>query len=515
LQALRRAERRSSLSMGTKELVTMESPPTATSPGVGARVFQNTVVLLAGRGFNLALSLVTSVLLARYLGSELLGRYGAILAYVSLFGWLATFGVEPILGREAAQRREQATSILFTGMMVGLSFALTGTFGALLLAPHFGYGGQMRLLLLLAAMDIIVLTPIRLPGIIFQVEMRQWYGVGIVMTRQVLWLAALVLLTMGQAAFFWVIFARMLCGVAEAVLTLYLSMRPGLLAGPWRILRADVRTIVISSFPIAMSGVATGIYNRIDQVMLHSMSSDHVLGRYVLAVNISELFTALPLALMSALFPVLARAAGDETRFRHYTGLSFRFLMAIVFGLCAVLIPVAEPVLRTFYGTEFAPAAHLLIVLIWSEVPVFFGLVMAQVLVARDLQRYLPLSAIVGATMNIGLNLIFIPRWDALGASWATVVSYTFASVLMYLCFRSTRSYAWQGARIALLPCALALGITGALHFLPAHFVVKFILAAALYCAGAILTQIVRRSEWERATGLLGSVFTFRRTEAA
>lgn len=501
--------------METKALETLEVLPAMQSPSVGARVFQNTVVLLAGRGFNLALSLVTSVLLARYLGSELLGKYGAIYAYLSLFGWLATFGLEPILGREAAQRRERASSILLTGVVVGLSFAITGTFCALLLAPYFGYTGQLRLLLVFAAVDLMVLTPIRLPGIVFQVDMRQWYVVGISLTRQVLWLMALVLLALGQASFFWVIFARMLCGVIEAALVLYASFRPGLLSASWRFLRADARVFVLGSFPIAMSGIAVSIYHRIDQVMLHNMTSDKLLGRYVVAVNITELFSALPLALMSALYPVLSRAAADDEKFRHYSALSFRFLMAVIFGVCAILIPVAGPLVRLFYGADFAPAGGLLVILIWSEVPVFFSLVLMNLLIVRNLQSYLPLSTAIGAALNIALNLVLIPRWGAAGASWATVISYSFAGALMFLVFRSTRPFAWQGLRIALAPCALALGITGTLHFVPGPVVLKLGLALVAYGAGAYLTQVVRRTEIERLWELVQSILVPRRTEMA
>src|SRR6266480_1852007 len=93
------------------------SPPEEQSPhlGVGTRVFQNTVVLLGGRGAGLLLSASTSVVLARYLGSERLGEYGALYAYLTLFTWLATFGLESVLAREATQRRSEASSIFFTG----------------------------------------------------------------------------------------------------------------------------------------------------------------------------------------------------------------------------------------------------------------------------------------------------------------------------------------------------------------------------------------------------------------
>src|SRR5712664_3894215 len=183
--------------------------------GVGTRVFQNTVVLLGGRGAGLLLSAAASVVLARYLGRERLGEYGALYAYLTLYGWLATFGLEPIVAREAAQRRTEASSIFFTSSAISVAFAVAGTGLALLFAPLFGYGGQLRLLLFLAAIDILLFPSIRLFGVIFQVNMQQWYNVGINLARQVLWLLAVVLLALGKAAFLWVILVRTGCAVVE------------------------------------------------------------------------------------------------------------------------------------------------------------------------------------------------------------------------------------------------------------------------------------------------------------
>src|SRR6266403_3519265 len=110
---------------------------------VGTRVFQNTVVLLGGRGAGLLLSAAASVVLARYLGRERLGEYGALYAYLTLYSWLATFGLEPIIAREAAQQRTEARSIFFTGSAVSMAFAVAGTGLALLFAPLFGYSVQL------------------------------------------------------------------------------------------------------------------------------------------------------------------------------------------------------------------------------------------------------------------------------------------------------------------------------------------------------------------------------------
>jgi O-antigen/teichoic acid export membrane protein len=496
------------------EGVTRSNAAAAAERSVGTLVFQNTLVQLSGRFLSLLLSAATSVLLARYLGRERLGEYGALYAYLALFSWLSTFCLEQILAREVSRRRADAALIFHTGSMIGLSFALVGAVLSPLLAPLFGYTGQLRWLIAVAALDLLILPPIRLPGIIFQVDMRQWFSVGIGLVRQLLWIAALVLLAMRSAAFYQVIIARTICGILEAALVLKLCYRPGLLTGRRRFDWGEARQLLQYAYPLALSAFTVGIFQRIDQVMLHNMTGDRALGPYVVAVQLTEQFGALPVALISSLFPVLSQVASQEILFRHYLGVSYRFLMAVVFFACAVITPITAPVVALLYGRDFLSSAGLINVLIWSEVPLFLGVALTNALIAKNLQRYLPFSTAVGAGLNIGLNLIFIPRWGAIGASWATVISYAVATVLFYLVFQPARSMAWQGLRIALPPFAVALAITWALRYVPLHFALKIVIATLLYAAGAWITGTVRRSELDRLREIFRGAFPSFRPES-
>ena len=90
----------------------------ASGPNVGFKVFQNTMAQLGGKGGSILLSAATSILLARYLGRERLGEYGAIFAYLSIYSWLVTFSLEQILARDVSQRRSEAAALLHTGSVV-------------------------------------------------------------------------------------------------------------------------------------------------------------------------------------------------------------------------------------------------------------------------------------------------------------------------------------------------------------------------------------------------------------
>jgi len=514
--------------MSNKEpIVSLESLSTLEQPGsvepilgasskasaLGPRIFRNIVTLIGGQGLNLVLSAAATILLARYLGTARLGEFGALYAYLGLYGWLSTFGLDSILARQVAQDRARAGSILLTGVCVSSLFAFGAAAIALPLAPLFGYSGSLRGLLIFASVDILLLAPLRLPGIVFQVDLRQWYGVGIGLMRQFVWLFVLVVMAAARASLFWIIVGRTGCGVLEVALIAAAIHHKGFLARPWRVLPAEAKNYLVYGFPIAVSTLAVGIYHRIDQVMLHKMVNDQVLGNYVAAVRLTEFISLLPIAVMTSLFPILSQTAKDEDRFRHYLQLSFRALMAIAFGTCLVISLFSAPIVHVLYGVKFVAAGPLLAVLIWSEVPVFFGVVIANGLIAKNLQNYLPISTGIGALVNVLLNLYLIPRWGAMGSAWATNISYTLAAILLFLLFQRSRPFARLGLRILVPPCVLALFIMLLLKAVPAPGLLSLFATFALYGLGTWLLGIVKKSDLDHLAQLIGT-FAFSKTHA-
>src|SRR5271170_4940794 len=117
------------------------SPTSSPAPKqrLRARVLMNTIVLIGGRAISIGFSAVATSLLARYLGSEELGEFSAVFAYLSLFAWFATFGMEAILVRESSRDRGSAGSIVRTGVMLMTILCVATVILALCIAPHVGY----------------------------------------------------------------------------------------------------------------------------------------------------------------------------------------------------------------------------------------------------------------------------------------------------------------------------------------------------------------------------------------
>jgi Na+-driven multidrug efflux pump len=50
----------------------------------------------------------------------------------------------------------------------------------------------------------------------------------------------------------------------------------------------------------------------------------------------------------------------------------------------------------------------------------------------------------MGALINVVLNLWWIPQYGIVGAAWATLISYAYASFFFLFFAKTTRSHLWQ-----------------------------------------------------------------------
>jgi PST family polysaccharide transporter len=475
------------------------SPPSnlasGTVSGHGVRVMQNTVVVFISRWIGLVMAGAASVMLTRLLGPERLGEYAAIYSYLALFGMLSSFGIGPILTREIAQNREDAGSIMFTSMCLATGFAaITGGL-AVAISPLAHLSGTLLPLLAIAAVEIFLLVPVSLSSVIFQVDQKQWYSSGFSIIRQAIFLSIVFAAYLLGAPLLYVILGRLVAAAIEAALNFWKAQR---FLGPHRkFLSPIARRLIQGGFVISAVTIASTIYLRIDQVMLHTMAGDFVLGHYAAAVRVSELFEALPAAFGSALFPLLCISLADAPRFRRHLDIGFRYMVLAGAGLSVACCLGARPIMHLYGGAKYSDSAPLLAVLVWSEIPIFFASTFSNALLASNLQRLVLWPTVTGAAVNIALNLYLIPRWGALGASWATVIAYWFCWTLVFIPIRASRDMFIIGLRLMIPITVLALAVSGLASLIPGNDWIRLGIGTAAFALLACVFGFARKQDLE------------------
>jgi O-antigen/teichoic acid export membrane protein len=101
---------------------------------------------------------------------------------------------------------------------------------------------------------------------------------------------------------------------------------------------------------------------------------------------------------------------------------------------------LSDFIIELFYGVQYADAAPVLTVHVWTAVFVFFGIASGQYLVLENQMKLSFYRTLFGLVTNVVLNFVLIPILGTVGAAWATLISQAFSALISNLFFRPTRN---------------------------------------------------------------------------
>jgi PST family polysaccharide transporter len=399
-----------------------------TGPGL-RKIIGNMGWLMVDRIVRMGMGLFVGVWIARYLGPVEFGSLNFALAFVALFGTAATLGLEMIVVREILHNLDDTHEILGTTLALrtgggllaaGLSIGLLR-----LIQPHDSGGLQLvsilSLTLIFQAFDTI--------DSLFQSQVRSKITVW-AKNSAFLIVAAIRVLLIHVKAPVWSFAAAYTGEIALGAAGLMFGYR---LSGgkifSWRVSKKRATVLLQQSWPVIFSGMAIMIYVRLDMVMLKMMKGDFAVGLYSAATKVSEVWYFIPMAVVSSVSPAILRVKDDPELF--YGRLRKLFsLMTLTACVIGSVIAVASPVIiHILYSDRYSGAAPVLAVHIWASVFVFLGVAQSPWDISKNLLTLSLYRTIAGAIINAVMNLYLIPRYSAMGAAVATVVSYAISGV--------------------------------------------------------------------------------------
>lgn len=396
------------------------------------RIVDNLGWLFLDKCIRLLGGLLVGVWVARYLGVERFGDLNYALSFVAIFAALASLGLNGVVVRDLVRKPDASNSIL------GSSFFL-------LMA-----GGVASFALMMACVEFVHpasnetkwLVFIIGAGILFKSfdVVRFWYEAK-VSSRIVVWADNVVFLMFSALKVALIMAGAGVLGFAVAAFLEMVCMAAGLIAvylwfgrqkiSSWRIDKATVTGLLKESWPLALSVFAIVVYTRIDQIMIGQMLGNQAVGEYAAALRISEVWYFVPAIVTATAFPMIL-GVKQKDRFEYAKRFQLLYDALVVFAVVigVVLTFSSELLMRTLYGNSYAGGAGVLVVLSWTGVFVALNTVSGRWLISEGLSRYALMRNLIGAFLNIGLNLILIPKFGIAGAAMATLISYCSAAYM-------------------------------------------------------------------------------------
>ncbi|MEC1714856.1 oligosaccharide flippase family protein [Schinkia azotoformans] len=172
--------------------------------------------------------------------------------------------------------------------------------------------------------------------------------------------------------------------------------------------------------------IAVSIYKITDKIMLGALSNMAQLGLYELTDRIINLPLAIITALGVVMLPRMSNLAakGDEQKSKIMIEKSMFFVMfigsALTFGISGIA-PVFAPL---FFGKDFVEVSSLITYIAPTILFISWANVLrTQYLIPNCKDKVYILSVLLGAFVNIVINIILIPKMGAIGAIIGTLAA--------------------------------------------------------------------------------------------
>lgn len=457
----------------------------------GAKAIRGGAAITASYVGGILVSLASVPFMIRQLGDVRYGQYVTASAFVLILGGITEGGLTNLGIREFAVRSPQARERLLRNL-VGLRLVLT-TVGVVIACGMAAATGA----------DAVVVQGVAISGLgllilmtqqTYMVPLNAGLRLGQVAVLGLVRQAILSLIVIGLAVanaglvpFFW---ANVVMGVVLVAITMRLVRGTAPLLPAFH--PAEWRTMLREVLPYAVATAVGLVYFRVGVILMSYLSTEAETGYFSAAFRVVEVLAALPWMLVSAAFPILARAAGgDEARFD--LGLQKVFEVSTLVGsLLALGLGLGAPfAIGVIGGSGFDPSAAVLRILAIGLLTAFLMVTWTFALLSLKLFRQLVLANAAAAAVAVVGSVVLIPAWGARGAAAATVV----AEATLALCCLAALRRARPSSRLdyGIVPKVLICAAPGLLAavVLPLPSLVLAVVAGAIFVALAFALDAV------------------------
>lgn len=386
-------------------------------------VFLNTAYQIVGKIVTAGLGVISMAYLARHLGVHDFGEYNLVFAFLGTAFLLADFGLNTLLIRTVAQEPDNTRiqTQVFSLRLI-LSSIVVGVL--LFFNSYIPYSEQVQRGILIAGLGYAFFLQAAVMWGVFQSRLTFEKAVvsqvaGTVV--QFVMIVAGVYFNMSFAYFMWAFIA----GNVMSFFVSWILFKPSFRLISFR--GAHLTSVLRASLPFAAGVIVSTLYFRFDMLYLGYIFEPSQLpdvGLYALAYKPFEVVLLLGGYYSQVLFPLFSSLLKKKKPMKYVN----RYLAySAIIGISAMVsLYIFAPIVIALLGGEtYNPAITPMQILSLAVAPSIMSGFFLTIAIAGKKEIQALYIAIIALVINVVLNVLFVPTYSYIAASWITVVTQT------------------------------------------------------------------------------------------
>lgn len=393
--------------------------------------------VMMSKGIVIMAGIINSIITARYLGPDNNGIIAALAVYPSLFMTIGSLGIRQstafFLGKSIYTETEIKQAVAHIWFFTSVISVIV-CFCLMRYLSESGYN-----------LTWVFLSLIPIPFTLFNT-----YNSGIFLGKnqirtfnRINWIPPVITLIL--AAILLIGWSKGISGYLIASLTgpivvsvILLFKNEFINAFTLRFNFTIIKKLLSLGIVYAVSLLIINLNYKIDIILLDKLSTPFETGIYSKGSNIIQYLWNIPMILSTIVFARSA-SAKDGYAFSLKVARLLRLSLLIIGGAATIMAVFAYFIIVGMYGSEFVGSVDVLRILVPGVVLLTLFKVMNMDLAGKGKPWIAMKAMIPSLATNVALNVTLIPKLGAIGASWASTVSYSLAAVLfIYFYSRET-----------------------------------------------------------------------------
>lgn len=232
------------------------------------------------------------------------------------------------------------------------------------------------------------------------------------------------------------------------------------------------------SLPLLPHSLANWTSNLVDRILLNNLLSAKFVGIYNVGYQFGNIINIVALAVNNAFIPwFFSEMKGENDRSALK---KFAIVFIMIYSIGAMWLSILAPIVLKIMVNEKYMAAvtcipYIAFAYVYNGIYYFF---VSGLFYNERGTKYIFLGSMTGAVINIILNYVLIPRYEIVGSSIATLVSFITTSILvLIISIRINRgdNLRWDYKRLYLIATSAMILTIVSLRIFDNNIIMKFV----------------------------------------
>ena len=394
---------------------------------------KNVTWVFIGNAFHAVLQFLLNVLAARILSEHSYGLLNYSISLVALFNSLSTLGFSGIISKKFAENENQGGEFLWTAFLSRIAISIPFIIVIMVIGfLHSPEDTDFHCILFCQSLSLLFNA-----GDIFVYWFRYKYKASTVAITRLVAFGLMAIWRVTALFFFRSTAVYTFCTVFETALLsgilifIYIKQK-----NPrFRFKCSTLKSMLTVSYPFIFSAILSTIYGQTDKLMLESMVNTEAVAYYSVSLTLASAISILPTALIEGFrSEIFVQKEVSEERYRIRLSQLYGLVFWVCILYCLFITVFAEKIILILYGEKYLPAVGSLPLIVWYTSFSYFGAINNIYMIAENKTKWVQVTTLAGAMINIVLNIFLIPRMEISGAALASLLTQIITNfLLLYL----------------------------------------------------------------------------------